>query len=66
MKVGDKVIVNLTRNNLFSFQTSPQIQCEIIYAPTYDGDTYTLIYCEQVFTLNTNCIEFVGMELQEK
>jgi len=68
MKTGDRVWVHFSRNNIYKFQDSPSIEAHINYTPQDVGDYlgFYAINSKDIFTVNPNCSEFIGMELIEE
>lgn len=67
MKIGDKVNVAMTTNDVFSLNIqkySPIIRnCTIKYMPSFNGDTWYFITEDGIeFVVNPNCSSFAGIE----
>lgn len=68
MKIGDRVNVVMTSNDIFSLKMQKYCHiisnCTIKYMPTSDGDTYIFITEDGIeFMVNPSCSSFAGIEL---
>jgi len=66
IKQGDEVIVVLSQNCWFEFQTGPSFLAKVDYLPTAPGDTWHFDVKGKTIIINPMSSEFVGMELYEE
>lgn len=63
IEVGDDVIIQFTRNNVFYFQQgkSTTIHAVVVHVPYDVGDHWLFRDGDFHFTVNPLCIDFVGV-----
>mgnify|MGYP000848886851 CR=1 FL=1 len=66
MKIGEKCVVVMSRNDVFEWQLSPRFEAILTHVPQDVGDCFYFKVGNRVVVINPLSADFVSVEQEQK